>query len=101
LKEAFFGRAIAYWVLNRNRVTYWGNVVTQLLMADIAVALPNSITRSVRRASGFVQVPFGEVSLPACDHLAVSANRGCEPHDGAVGGFASQRQIWFALKNVF
>jgi hypothetical protein len=49
------------WVLNRNRVTYWGNVVTQLPMAGIAVALPNSITRSVRRASGFVQVPFEEV----------------------------------------
>jgi hypothetical protein len=63
LKEASFGRAIAYWVLNRNRVTYRDNVVTQLLMVGIAVALPNSITRSVRRASGFVQVRFEEVCV--------------------------------------
>jgi hypothetical protein len=68
LKEAFFGRAIAYCVLNRNRVTYWGNVVTQLLMVGIAVALPNSITRSVRRASGFVQDGvLGEMSGLAHD----------------------------------
>jgi hypothetical protein len=57
LKEApYFGRAIAYWVLNPNRVTYWGNVVTQLLIADIAVALPNSITRKRLPLCGFVQV---------------------------------------------
>jgi hypothetical protein len=55
LKEApYFGRAIAYRVLNRNRVTYWGNVVTQLLIADIAVALPNSITRKRLPLCGFV-----------------------------------------------
>ena len=43
---SFFGRAIAYWVLNRNRVTYWGNVATQLEIGDIAVALPIGVRYS-------------------------------------------------------
>jgi hypothetical protein len=69
LKEApYFGRAIAYWVLNRNRVTYWGNVVTQLLIGEIAVALANSITckRPPQRGfvRGFVQVGFPSTGSP-------------------------------------
>jgi hypothetical protein len=63
LKEApYFGRAIAHWVLNRNRVTYWGNA--QLLIADIAVALPNSITRKRLPLCGFVQVAFPSAGSP-------------------------------------
>ena len=30
-----------------------------------------------------------------------SAYPGCNPHDGGAGGFASQRQMWFALKCFF
>jgi hypothetical protein len=29
------------------------------------------------------------------------ADHGCNPHDGAAGGFASRRQIWFAQRYVF
>ena len=46
-----FGRAIAYWVLNRDRDTEWAEVATakvatrKKLRRAIAVALPNGITR--------------------------------------------------------
>jgi hypothetical protein len=33
--------------------------------------------------------------------LDVSANRGCNPYGGAAAGFASQRQVRFALRYVF
>ena len=46
--------AIAYWVLNPNRVPCWGDEVVGQLTFDMAIALPNGITRSVCRASGFV-----------------------------------------------
>jgi hypothetical protein len=46
------------WVLNRNRVTNRSNVATQLLTAEIAIVLPNSITRKRPPQRGFVQVRF-------------------------------------------
>ena len=55
-----FGRAIAYWVFNRNRILRCDGVAIVELIFDMAVALPKSSTRSVRRASGFVQVGFLE-----------------------------------------
>jgi hypothetical protein len=42
-------------VFNRNRVTNWSDVATQPLIAEIAVALPNSITRKRPPRRGFVQ----------------------------------------------
>jgi len=53
------------WVLNRNRVTNRSNVATQLLTAEIAVALPNSITRKRPPQRGFVQVRFAAPN-PVC-----------------------------------
>ena len=50
----WFGRAIAYRVFNRNRVPCWADEVVGQLTFDMAIALPNSITRSVCPASGFV-----------------------------------------------
>ncbi len=52
-----FGGAIAYWVLNRERDTQQENVATRVVTCTltvvrrIAVALPNTITRSVRRSA--------------------------------------------------
>ena len=48
-------------VLNRIRVTNRSNVATQLLTAEIAVALPNSITRKRPPQRGFVQVGLWEI----------------------------------------
>jgi hypothetical protein len=56
LKEAFLAGQLLIWVLNRNRVTNRSNVATQLLTAEIAVALPNSFTRKRPPQRGFVQV---------------------------------------------
>src|SRR5262249_16655015 len=47
-----FGRAIARWVLNRNRVLRPSDVAIEQLIFDMAVALPNSSTRSVPRVGG-------------------------------------------------
>jgi hypothetical protein len=58
--------------LNRNRVTNRSNVATQLLTAEIAVALPNSITRKRPPQRGFVQVPFEE----ACAGTALAGMDG-------------------------
>ena len=55
-----FGRAIAYWGFNRNRATKCGKSATHTMIGDIAVpgpigdmavALPNGSTRSVRRSA--------------------------------------------------
>ena len=56
----WFGRAIAYGVLNRNRVSCWSDVAIEQVIFDMAIALPNSSTRSVPRVSGFVQTGFAE-----------------------------------------
>jgi hypothetical protein len=63
----WFGRAIAFWVLNRNPVPCRSDVAIQQLIFDMAVALPNSSTRSVPRVSGFVQTRIAESE--AREHL--------------------------------
>jgi hypothetical protein len=96
-----FGRAIAHWGFNRIRATKCGNCATQRLIghiavrppiSNIAVALPNNTTRSVRRSAASFKRAYRFLSVAtwlACRHCGLLVLELVRALRGDSGSFAN------------